>query len=115
MQLLPSVVWQGLNHRDSERLLSMISGVPARMCAVEIERDDLERAVFRLEEGRGILWSRLVDVEADLATLSETKPELAERLADLRLRLEAPDRPAGSVFGPEALLARVTDRLAREA
>ena len=113
MALLPSLAWHGLNRRDGERVLSAISGMLEEMCATEIERGDDVGAVLRLEEARGILWSRLLDAETDLASLRAVRPDLADHLQYLRERLDTPSSTDRFSFDPEELLKKVTARLAR--
>ena len=57
------------------------------------------RAAELLEQGRGILWSQLLDGRTDLARLAAAAPRLAERMDDVRRRLDeaVPGSATGAV------------------
>jgi hypothetical protein len=125
LDLLPLVAWRGLRRADQERRLATTSGLARDAAAVALEVRRPEQAVELLEQGRAILWSQMLDSWGDLKALEEIRPDLAERLDQVRAAL---DRNAdldpfgaptlGDVGPPETdrtRLAREWDRIVAEA
>ena len=105
IDLLDPVVWRGIDRRDQERLLEQYAGLPSDAAAMAITAGRPETAVELLERGRGVLLDRLLGDSADLARLMETKPELADRFADLQRDLDGITMP-----DPEATHVDMPDR-----
>ncbi|GAB2840975.1 CHAT domain-containing protein [Actinocorallia aurea] len=88
-RLLPLLAWRGLPRQDQERRL-VDAGTVARLgaaCALFAGRP--EDAVEILEQGRNVLLAQALDTRTDAAGLADAHPELARRLADTRLALDA--------------------------
>ncbi|MFD5517264.1 tetratricopeptide repeat protein [Streptomyces sp. NPDC127066] len=108
VELLPLLAWHGLERTSRERLLTQWPGLVRDAAAAAVDALRLPRAVERLEQGRGVMWSQLLAVRGDLTRLSAEHPELAERLADIRNELDkAPpalpeETPAVPVLRPGA-------------
>jgi hypothetical protein len=61
----------------------------ASACAVA---DDAPgRAVELLEQGRGVLWSQMLDARTERTALRAARPDLAERLRTVRNELDRGD------------------------
>jgi tetratricopeptide (TPR) repeat protein len=117
--LLPVLSWRGLTRDDQERQLSEFSGLSSDAAAAAIGAGHPELAVELLEQGRTVLWSQRLDTHTDLTALRETRPDLAQRVSEVRAALDRHVDPAGS--GPTervetdlAPLAREWDRLVAE-
>jgi tetratricopeptide (TPR) repeat protein len=125
--LLPLLVWRGVGRRSRERLLADWGGLAADAAACAIAADRPGLAVELLEQGRGVLWSQLLETRTDLDALREADPELAARLDTVRAALDRPTAPvdatsdgagaAGPATEAEArmALAREWDRLIDQA
>src|SRR5262249_16117715 len=90
----------------------------AAACA--IAANQLDRAVELLEQGRGVLWSQLLETHTDLDALRQADPELAARLDTVRAALDHPTPPVARTSNTSApgtdvdgrmVLAREWDRL----
>lgn len=119
VRLLDETAWAGLGREDQERLLSRLNGLPEDAAAIAITEGRLEYAVELLEQGRGVLLVRQLEVPARHAALREHAPDLAERLAWLQRALDLPasadlgeDRPTADPA--EASAARRRTKLARQ-
>jgi tetratricopeptide (TPR) repeat protein len=88
VELLPLLAWRGAARRSREQLLSDWPSLArdAGACAVMAQQPEL--GLQLLEQGRGVLWSDLLDVNADLAALHQAAGELAERLETCRATLD---------------------------
>ncbi|MFH0519320.1 CHAT domain-containing protein [Streptomyces sp. M41] len=93
---LPLLAWHGLGRGDREQLLTQARGLAADAAAAAIAADRPDLALELLEQGRGVIWSQILDVRSDLAELHATAPDLARELDTVRLEL---DRPAESLLG----------------
>jgi hypothetical protein len=80
--------WHGLPRGAQEEHLSQWVGVASRAAATALDADQPETAVELLEQGRGVLWSQLLDSRTDVAALAEAAPELAQRLQAVRAGLD---------------------------
>ena len=94
VRLADEAAWIGIGKEDQERLLGQMSGLPMDAAAIAIEAGDPEQAVELLEQGRGVLLARQLEIHGQHAALRERAPALAEQLAELQLAL---DMPAASV------------------
>lgn len=86
--LLPTVPWRGIDRQSRQRFLLDRTGLgsDAVACAVAAARPDL---AAQLEEvGRGVLWSQLLDIRADLVRLAGHAPAFASRLQEIRAELD---------------------------
>jgi tetratricopeptide (TPR) repeat protein len=90
VQLLPLLAWLGAGRRSREQLLSDWGGLAADAAACAIEAGQLDRAVELLEQGRGVMWSQMLETRTDLTALHETHPGLATSLAQARAQLDGP-------------------------
>ncbi len=88
--LLPMVAWRGAGRADRERFVANWSGLATTAAACAIAAGEPWRALELLEQGRGVLWSQLLETRTDLAVLADHAPELARRLAEVRAALDAP-------------------------
>jgi tetratricopeptide (TPR) repeat protein len=88
--LLPMLAWHGLHPHDQERQLIDLVGVASDAAATALAAGRTERAVELLEQGRSVLWSQVLDLRTDLLALRSVRPDLAQRLDELRSGLEEP-------------------------
>ena len=114
VELLPLLAWRGIGRPSRERLLEDWAGLAADAAACAVAAGQAERAIELLEQGRGILWSHLLELRTDLTLLEGVAPDLAGRLDSLRAEL---DRPVDLAQGDAALMmvdapepARLLDR-----
>ncbi|GAB4588115.1 CHAT domain-containing protein [Nocardia sp. IFM 10818] len=77
VELLPRVVLRGLPRVDSEHQLGEWTGLAAEAAAHAIAIGRPEAAVELLEQGRAVLWSRLLVDRGDLAELRRRREDLA--------------------------------------
>ncbi|GAB3003023.1 CHAT domain-containing protein [Saccharothrix stipae] len=98
VDLLPMVAWRGASRADREKFVADWAGLATEAAAAAIAAGEPKQALQLLEQGRGVLWSQLLDARNDLAVLSATAPDLARRLAEVRAALDAPppDTSAGT-------------------
>lgn len=92
--LLPLLAWRGAEQADSQHQLRRFAGEARFAAACALQSDSPARAVELAEQGRGVMWSRLLDTRTDLSALRETAPDLAARLDHLRMLLDAPVQPS---------------------
>ncbi|MFI5821250.1 CHAT domain-containing protein [Streptomyces rishiriensis] len=88
LDLLPLLSWPGLDQVSQEQRLMRHQGVASAAAAAALVAGDTERALTILEHGRGMLWTRLTQIRADLAALEEIHPEARARLAALGAGLD---------------------------
>ncbi|MER6107149.1 CHAT domain-containing protein [Streptomyces hirsutus] len=93
---LPVLAWHGLGRGDRERLLARTRGLAADAAAAAVAAGRPDRALELLEQGRGVIWSQLLDVRSDLTALREAAPDLAAELDRVRHEL---DSPADTLLG----------------
>ncbi|MFI1073286.1 CHAT domain-containing protein [Streptomyces puniciscabiei] len=113
LDLLPSVASRGLDREVREERLSDWSGLATEAASCAIAASQPNRALELLEQGRGVLWSQLLDARDDMAALRAADPHLADRLADVEAALDAsPQASAGSAEagGDARWWARAADR-----
>jgi tetratricopeptide (TPR) repeat protein len=87
IELLPLLAWRALSRADQERQLTDVSGVSCDAAAVAIRVSRPKHAVELLEQGRTVLWSQVLDSRDDLAALRDVRPQLADRLYEVRTAL----------------------------
>ncbi|MET7394047.1 CHAT domain-containing protein [Dactylosporangium sp. NPDC005572] len=88
--LLDLVAWLGLHRDDQERLLVEFSGLAGSAAAVAVALDDPDGALEILEQGRGVLLTRTLNLRSDADEVRVRAPVLAERLVTLHRQLESP-------------------------
>jgi hypothetical protein len=96
VELLPLVVWFGLDRPLQESHLRRYEGVAREAAAAALDAGQPELAVASLEQGRNVLWSGLLRTRTSLDDVQATHPELARDLRAVRARLNALDRAAAS-------------------
>lgn len=87
--LLPRLAVRGGHLADNERLMGGWHGLASDAAACAVESKDLDRAVEVLEQGRGVLWSAVLEPRGDLTRLRTVAPDLAAELERLGLLLES--------------------------
>jgi tetratricopeptide (TPR) repeat protein len=119
--LLDELAWTGISRADQERLIGQLNGLPGDAAAMAIKSGRLERAVELLEQGRGVLLGRALDMPAQYLSLRERAPDLAEQLSDVQQALDVHAAPGlvpaeGWPHGPEELqsIADRRSQLARQ-
>lgn len=102
--LLPRLAGRELRRADQEDRLGRYPGIAADAAACALAEGTPERAVALLEQGRGVLLSRGLDLRADLRELRSRAPRLATRFEELRTAFaEAPDeQPSPTAPQPAA-------------
>ena len=90
VDLLPQVVWRGLDRVTQEDHLAELTGLASEAAAAAIAAGQPRRAVELLEQGRQVLWTQALHLRGDLTRLQEKAPELASRLDTLRSQLDSP-------------------------
>ncbi|MFF2517679.1 hypothetical protein [Streptomyces sp. NPDC058086] len=87
--LLPQLAWRGVRRPGQERLLSDHAGLASEAASAAVAANRHGAAVELLELGRGVLWSQLLDGQADLTALRDKAPGDADRLDEIRAELDA--------------------------
>ncbi|GAB2883250.1 CHAT domain-containing protein [Streptomyces mayteni] len=106
LDLLPSLVTPALAPRAQEESLARWSGLATEAASCAIAAGDRDRAVELLEQGRGVLWSQLLNSRTELGELAAAEPELAGQLTAVERELNAPPRAET----PEPWWDRIADR-----
>ncbi|MFE7267203.1 CHAT domain-containing protein [Streptomyces sp. NPDC057592] len=101
IELLPSLASPGVDREVREQRLARWSGLAAEAASCAIAAGDAERALELLEQGRGVLWSQLLDTRGDTDLLRTTAPDIADRLAEVEASLDTSRGPQ-DVHEPEA-------------
>jgi len=89
VELLPLAVWHGLDRTSQEAHLADLPGLAASAAASQLSVNAAGRAVELLEQGRGIMWARLLELREEDDELWRQQPELASRLRDVAAALNA--------------------------
>ncbi|GAB1513130.1 CHAT domain-containing protein [Actinophytocola sp. KF-1] len=110
VEALPLLAGRHQARADQQRVLAEMTGLGCDAAAVAIELGDPAGALRLLEQGRGVLLGRSLDLPGELAALRDSEPDLARRFADLR---DALDTPAGTRPGT-GLSGDARHRLAAE-
>jgi tetratricopeptide (TPR) repeat protein len=109
LTLLSVLAWHGTPRVEQQRALSPWSGLASAAAAAALDIDSADLAVELLEQGRAVLWSQLLDSQADLGEISRVAPELAKRMQVVRTELDTTVEllgnppPAGSLSDPAPL------------
>jgi tetratricopeptide (TPR) repeat protein len=119
VHLLPLLAWRGISRADQERFLSEMTGLASDAAAVAIAVGRTTLGVELLEQGRAVLWSQLLDTRTDLTELRSARPDLANRLTEVRAALDLhADHDFAGPKGPaepdRTPLAREWDELVAE-
>jgi tetratricopeptide (TPR) repeat protein len=89
--LVPRLSLRSLQNSDRQHALSQVVGLASDAAAVALHAANTPLvALGLLEEGRGVLGTALEEVRADVLSLQDAKPDLAERFVRLREELETP-------------------------
>lgn len=107
VELLPMAAWLGADRASLEAGLTESHTLACDAAASQLEADgDAEAALRLLEAGRGVMWSRMLQLRDASSEVQQWNPALAERLAEIAVSLEAPQNFSGQ--GP--LLASLASR-----
>lgn len=110
VDLLPVIVWHGLDRASRESALDDVRGVACVAAAVAVNLGRPEHAVEMLEQGTSVLWGQSLRLRSDLSELAVTEPELVDRLHTARQGLDG-----GTVDeGERTRLSRLWDATLRE-
>lgn len=88
VELLPMTAWQGADRASVETQLTEARGLASDAAAARLTADgNAEAALVLLETGRGVMWTRMLQLRAESTALQREHPELATRLAEIASRL----------------------------
>lgn len=107
--LLPVLVGRGLAWSDQQYLVEQVGAMALDAASCALDAGDPALAVAFLEQGRGVLWSRLARPGVDSSPLRAAAPELAAELERLWQVLSVPldEAPEGAApAGPPGPWAR---------
>ncbi|MFI5999336.1 CHAT domain-containing protein [Streptomyces sp. NPDC051366] len=93
VSLLPHLAAWQIDLLDQERQLGDFLGLASDAAACHIAAGDPHAALLVLEQGRGVLLNRIMDIASESASLRGTAPELADEFESLKALLNA-DEPA---------------------
>jgi CHAT domain-containing protein/tetratricopeptide (TPR) repeat protein len=88
IELLPRLAPRELRREDQEFRIGRWTGIAATAAACALAAGHHEKALVLLEQGRGVLLGRALEVRTDLARLHREHRELAAEFEELRLALE---------------------------
>jgi hypothetical protein len=94
VELLALLAWRGTARASQEHMLADWIGLAAAAAACAVAAGQPEQAVVLLEQGRGVLWSQLLETRTDLARLHQVKPDLASSLDAVRAELDTLHAPS---------------------
>ncbi|MFJ9121903.1 CHAT domain-containing protein [Streptomyces sp. NPDC102394] len=118
VELLPMTAWQGADRASVETHLTEARGLASDAAAARLAADgNAEAALVLLESGRGVMWTRMLQLRSESTALQREHPELAARLAEIASRLTLLDGSGeGADFVPLSPSQRIDHRarLARE-
>ncbi len=77
IELLPVMVWHGLDQATREQHLRDLAGLSAEAATAAIAAEKPETAVELLESSRSVLWAQALHLRQDLAALRDRAPDLA--------------------------------------
>jgi hypothetical protein len=91
VQLLPATAWIGVDRTtaQSQLISASASDITRDAAACVLITGTSEGVIEQLEEGRGILWTQLIQRRHHDARLEDSHPQLAARLRDLAAELNA--------------------------
>lgn len=110
---LPQAAWLGLDLRDRQHFLTEAWGAGCEAAAAHLALGQPERAVELLEQGRGVLLSQALDLQADLTRLRAVDERLAEELDAVLRALESAASGETEVTERQRLADRRTALLTR--
>ena len=87
--LLPLLAWHGNSRHSRERELMRRSELAGQAAASAIDAGRPHDAVSRLEEGRAVLWSQLLQARGGPSSLRHAAPAISHRLDEIRRSLDA--------------------------
>lgn len=90
IELLPLVVWHGLDQATRERHLQEWDGLASDAAAAAVAAGRPAQAVELLEAGRSILWTQALHLRHDMAELQKRAPAVAAALEASRAVLMQP-------------------------
>ncbi|WP_461119614.1 CHAT domain-containing protein [Saccharothrix stipae] len=96
IELLPRLASRELRRQDQEDRLGRWTGIAAGAAACALAAERPEKALVLLEQGRGVLLSRTLDIRADLTRLRARNPALAAEFEDLRAAFDTTDQPSAT-------------------
>ncbi|MEV6732580.1 CHAT domain-containing tetratricopeptide repeat protein [Streptomyces sp. NPDC051364] len=101
VRLMPRLAPRRLERQDQQHVIGNTAGMTATAAALVLAAPGgtadgrAERALGLLEVGRAVLLGQALEIRSDLTDLRERQPELAQRFAELRDRMDQPaDTPA---------------------
>lgn len=89
--LLTEAAWHGLGRLDQTQVLTEFSGMASDAAACAVERHDPVRAMELLEQGRAVLFGRVLDSRTEDSLLEQRHPRLAAELHRTYAELERTD------------------------
>ncbi|CAL9331162.1 caspase, EACC1-associated type [Streptomyces sp. enrichment culture] len=95
VSLMPHLAAWQIDLLDQERQLSDFLGLASDAAACHLAAGDPHAALQVLEQGRGVLLNRIMDISSESAVLRESAPELADEFERLRTILGAEEGAAG--------------------
>ena len=90
LELLPIVNNRNLDRSDQQFALSGFAGIASDLCALLLSEGCVHEAVERLEQGRAIIISRLLDDRSDVSGLCQEYPKLGEHYQSLVAEVNTP-------------------------
>jgi tetratricopeptide (TPR) repeat protein len=88
VELIPVVAWRGLPHSGQQRSLQRRGELTREAASCAVAAGNAELASELLEQGRAVLWSRLLETRTDYTELQERAPKLAARMSATRAELD---------------------------
>ncbi|MGW1963695.1 hypothetical protein ACWCPD_26110 [Streptomyces sp. NPDC001935] len=114
--LLPDAAWRGAGRPGVEAQLTEVRGVACDAAASRLAYDgDAEEALRLLEAGRGVLWTRTLQLRQETTELHRWNPELAASLREAARVLDSLDDPLLTGTQDAEAASRRTDRRAETA
>ncbi|MFE0821461.1 CHAT domain-containing protein [Streptomyces sp. NPDC058847] len=86
---LPTIAWHGMRTDVRSDSLRGWSGLASEAAGAAIAAGRPATAVEMLEQSRSVIWSQTLRLRSDPGDLARSHPALAERLTELRARLDA--------------------------
>ena len=113
VELAGLVAPRGLRRADQEFRLGQLTGLGSVAAAASVQAGRWGRAVELFEQGRGVLFSEVLDTRSDLTDLEEEHPEVAAEFIWWRGELDRSDpRSPGTLAGDldTETVTQATDR-----
>ncbi|MCZ4587713.1 CHAT domain-containing protein [Rhodococcus opacus] len=102
VELVGMVASRDLGRADQEFMLGSLAGLATEAAAACVQAGQPERAVELFEQGRGVLFTQVLDARSDLTNLQQEHPDLADRFARWRDALDRPDPGSAEVSADDA-------------